>query len=217
MSNDFQQRLTDLIQELERTGDVPHLFLHCCCAPCSSYVLEYLANYFRITVFYYNPNIAPLEEYQHRVLELKRFVSEFPTKHSVTFMEGKYEPERFYGTVRGLEDEPEGGARCRKCFELRLGETARIASGIHADYFTTTLSISPLKDSKVLNEVGEQMAKEHGIKLLPSDFKKRGGYGRSVELSREYGMYRQNFCGCVYSMPEKGASVEAAQITSENN
>ncbi len=199
MDKNLQRQLTDLIQELDRTRVVPHLLLHCCCAPCSSYVLEYLANYFRITVFYYNPNIAPREEYLLRVQELQRFVAAFPTKHPVTFMEGKYEPERFYETVRGLENEPEGGARCRKCFELRLGETARMACDINADYFTTTLSISPLKDSKILNEVGEQMAGIYGVKQLPSDFKKRGGYARSVEISREYDMYRQNFCGCVYS------------------
>ncbi len=195
----YQRLLDDIIRRLEKSGDVPTLLLHCCCAPCSSYVLEYLSNYFRITTFYYNPNIFPQEEYAHRVAELKRFVSEFPTKYPVNFVEGAYEPKRFYETVKGLEREREGGARCRKCFELRLGEAAKIARELGCDYFTTTLSISPMKDATLLNQIGEAMGEKYGVRHLPSNFKRKGGFLRSTELSREYGLYRQNFCGCVYS------------------
>ncbi len=195
----YQRLLDDIIRRLEKSGDVPTLLLHCCCAPCSSYVLEYLSNYFRITTFYYNPNIFPQEEYAHRVAELKRFVSEFPTKYPVNFVEGAYEPKRFYETVKGLEREREGGERCRKCFELRLGEAAKIARELGCDYFTTTLSISPMKDATLLNQIGEAMGEKYGVRHLPSNFKRKGGFLRSTELSREYGLYRQNFCGCVYS------------------
>ncbi len=195
----YQRLLDDIIRRLEKSGDVPTLLLHCCCAPCSSYVLEYLSNYFRITTFYYNPNIFPQEEYAHRVAELKRFVSEFPTKYPVNFVEGAYEPKRFYETIKGLEREREGGERCRKCFELRLGEAAKIARELGCDYFTTTLSISPMKDATLLNQIGEAMGEKYGVRHLPSNFKRKGGFLRSTELSREYGLYRQNFCGCVYS------------------
>jgi len=195
----YQRLLDDIIRRLEKSGEVPTLLLHCCCAPCSSYVLEYLSNYFRITTFYYNPNIFPQEEYAHRVAELKRFVSEFPTKYPVNFVEGAYEPKRFYETIKGLEREREGGARCRKCFELRLGEAAKIARELGCDYFTTTLSISPMKDATLLNQIGEAMGEKYGVRHLPSNFKRKGGFLRSTELSREYGLYRQNFCGCVYS------------------
>lgn len=195
----YQRLLDDIIRRLEKSGDVPTLLLHCCCAPCSSYVLEYLSNYFRITTFYYNPNIFPQEEYAHRVAELKRFVAEFPTKYPVNFVEGAYEPKRFYEAVKGLEREREGGARCRKCFELRLGEAAKTARNLGCDYFTTTLSISPMKDATLLNQIGEAMGEKYGVRHLPSNFKRKGGFLRSTELSREYGLYRQNFCGCVYS------------------
>lgn len=195
----YQRLLDDIIRRLDKSGDVPTLLLHCCCAPCSSYVLEYLSNYFRITTFYYNPNIFPQEEYAHRVAELKRFVAEFPTKYPVNFVEGAYEPKRFYEAVKGLEREREGGARCRKCFELRLGEAAKTARNLGCDYFTTTLSISPMKDATLLNQIGEAMGEKYGVRHLPSNFKRKGGFLRSTELSREYGLYRQNFCGCVYS------------------
>ncbi len=195
----YQRLLDDIIRRLEKSGDVPTLLLHCCCAPCSSYVLEYLSNYFRITTFYYNPNIFPQEEYAHRVAELQRFVAEFPTRHPVSFIEGAYEPKRFYEAVKGLEREREGGARCRKCFELRLDEAAKTARELGCNYFTTTLSISPMKDAKLLNEIGEAMGERYGVRHLPSNFKRKGGFLRSTELSREYGLYRQNFCGCVYS------------------
>lgn len=203
----YERLLDELIRRLEKSGEVPTLFLHCCCAPCSSYVLEYLSKYFRITTFYYNPNIFPQEEYAHRVAELKRFVSEFPTKYPVEFLEGAYEPERYYEAVRGLEHEREGGARCRKCFELRLGEAARMAKSLNFDYFTTTLSISPMKNAAVLNEVGEAMAEKYGVRHLPANFKRKGGFLRSTELSKEYGLYRQDFCGCVFSKEERDRRV----------
>ena len=184
-------------------GSVPTLFLHSCCAPCSSTVLEELSQYFRITVFYYNPNISPEEEYEKRAEEVRRLIREMRTVHPVNFLFGKYEPERFYAAARGLEQEPERGARCEKCFRLRLSVSAEEAAAGGYDYYTTTLTISPLKDAALLNEIGEEEGKKYGIRFLPSDFKKKDGYRRSIELSREYGLYRQDFCGCVYSRNER--------------
>jgi len=181
---------------------VPRLLLHSCCAPCSSYVLEYLSQYFAITVLYYNPNIFPEEEYRKRVEEQKKLIAALPVKHPVSFVEGRYQPEEFFAVAKGLEDVPEGGERCRKCFRLRLEETAKLAAEGGYDYFTTTLSISPLKNAQALNEIGQELATVYEVPYLPSDFKKRGGYQRSIELSREYELYRQSFCGCVYSMCE---------------
>lgn len=185
-------------------GDrTPSLLLHACCAPCSSAVLERLAEHFHITVFYYNPNISPETEYQKRVEEEKRLLTEMPLKNPVSFLEGKYAPERFFEMAWGMEGEPEGGARCMKCYALRLRETAERAREDGFDFFTTTLSVSPYKNAQKLNEIGAAMAKEYGVPYLYSDFKKKGGYQRSIELSRQYGLYRQNYCGCVYSMRAK--------------
>ncbi|MCF0222604.1 MAG: epoxyqueuosine reductase QueH [Fibrobacter sp.] len=207
--HNYQRDLEYIIRGLEKQGEAPTLLLHACCAPCSSYCLEYLSNYFRITVFYYNPNIAPEKEYQLRVAEIKRFVSEIKTKYPVTLIEGKYEPRRFYDYVKGLENEPEGGARCRKCFELRLSESVKLARELGMDYVTTSLTISPLKDAQVLNDVvQEQCDLVGGVKRLPTDFKKKGGYKRSTELSEKHGLYRQNFCGCVFSMRKADCKVE---------
>ena len=182
---------------------VPTLLLHSCCAPCSSAVLEELSQYFEITVFYYNPNISPEQEYQKRTEEVRRLIREMKTLHPVHFLLGRYEPERFYEAARGLEQEPEQGARCEKCFRLRLSEAAELAAKDGYDYFTTTLTISPLKNAALLNEIGEEEAKKRGIRFLPSDFKKKDGYKRSIELSRIYGLYRQDFCGCVFSKAER--------------
>ena len=193
----YQKELEQVIGKQE--GKVPRLFLHACCAPCSSYCLEYLSRYFEITVYYYNPNISPAEEYEHRVQELERLVSEMTFAHPVRVMTGPYEPERFYEAVRGLEKEPEGGARCTVCFRLRLSEAVETAKKLGFDYVTTTLTISPLKDAERLNSIGEELCEAAGIRWLPSDFKKRGGYQRSIELSKEHDLYRQNFCGCVFS------------------
>jgi len=201
----YQLELDKLINELQKRQTdaayrVPRLLLHSCCAPCSSYVLEYLSQYFVITLLYYNPNIFPKEEYRKRVEEQKRLIAALPVKYPVNFVEGRYRPEEFFAVVKGLENVPEGGERCLECFRLRLEETAKLAATGEYDYYTTTLSISPLKNAQALNEIGQELASVYEVPYLPSDFKKRGGYQRSIELSREYELYRQNFCGCVYSM-----------------
>ncbi|MCC8067419.1 MAG: epoxyqueuosine reductase QueH [Clostridiales bacterium] len=194
-------------EEASGSGGVPSLLLHSCCAPCSSYVLEYLSQYFRITVFYYNPNIYPEEEYAKRVREQHRLIEEMGEKgiltHPVRLIKGRFDSREFYQAVRGLEQIPEGGERCFACFRLRLSQSAKLAAANGFDYFTTTLSISPLKNAEKLNETGETLAREYGVKWLPSDFKKRNGYKRSVELSAEYGLYRQDYCGCVFSKQER--------------
>jgi len=202
MKTNYQVQTDACIAMHAGAGEVPVLLLHSCCAPCSSYVLEYLSQYFAITVLYYNPNIYPDEEYAHRVREQEAFIRRFPARHPIQFAEGAFDKERFYETVKGTEECPEGGERCFRCYELRLREAARLAREMGADYFCTTLSISPLKNAEKLNEIGERLAVEYGVTYLPSDFKKKNGYKRSVELSREYGMYRQDYCGCVFSMRE---------------
>ena len=204
----YQKELDKVINCLEQQGRVPRLLLHSCCAPCSSYVLEYLSDYFEITVFYYNPNIYPPEEFGKRVEEQKRLIRQLPAKHPISFLDGPYEPERFYEMAKGLEQVPEGGERCFKCYRLRLAETAEMARAGKYDYFTTTLSISPLKNAEKLNEIGGALAMDYGVAYLYSDFKKRNGYKRSTELSKEYGLYRQDYCGCVFSMRERRAAKE---------
>ncbi len=199
----YQKELDKVIQKLTEDGRTPRLLLHSCCAPCSSYVLEYLSEYFSITVFYYNPNIYPPEEFGKRVEEQERLIRGLPAKHPVSFLEGPYEPERFYEMAKGMEQIPEGGERCFRCYRLRLLETAQMARAGGFDYFTTTLSISPLKNAQKLNEIGARLAEEYGVPYLFSDFKKRNGYKRSTELSAEYGLYRQDYCGCVYSLRER--------------
>ncbi|MBU5469001.1 epoxyqueuosine reductase QueH [Falcatimonas sp. MSJ-15] len=198
----YQKELDKTIDKITREGVIPTLFLHSCCAPCSSYVLKYLSDYFKITIFYYNPNISPEDEYRERVREQIRLINEMPVKNKVEFMEGRYEPEVFYEMAKGMEDIPEGGERCFKCYELRLREAAVIAKDRGFDYFTTTLSISPLKNAAKLNEIGLKLEKEYNIKYLLSDFKKKEGYKQSVELSKEYNLYRQNYCGCAFSKRE---------------
>ena len=202
MNRNFQKELDKIVADIE-DGRLsrPKLFLHSCCAPCSSYCLMYLAQYFDIIDFYYNPNIAPKEEHDKRALELKRLVGTLKDEYgySIEFIEGEYEPEKFYEMAKGLEDLPEGGERCFKCYKLRMEEAARLAREMGADYFTTTLSISPLKNAAKINEIGEELAEIYGVRHLPSDFKKREGYKKSVELSKKYELYRQNYCGCTYS------------------
>lgn len=204
----YQRELERKIDKFTGEGQVPKLLLHSCCAPCSSYVIEYLSQYFSITVFYYNPNIYPDSEYEKRVEEQKRFIREFPAKYPVDFIRGDFEKECFYEAVRGVESVREGGERCFRCFRLRLKKTAEMADMINADYFATTLSISPLKNADKLNEIGEEISRETGVEYLCSDFKKKNGYRRSVELSAEYGMYRQDYCGCIYSRQEREAQKE---------
>lgn len=203
MDRNYQKELEKLISNLEKEEKVPTLFLHSCCAPCSSYVLEYLSNYFSITVFYYNPNIFPEEEFMKRIHEQEMLIEKLPAKHKISFVAGNYDSDKFYAMAKGLEMVPEGGERCFKCYELRLRESAEMAKQGGFDYFTTTLSISPLKNAKKLNEIGERLADEYGVKYLNSDFKKKNGYKRSTELSKEYGLYRQDYCGCVYSKLER--------------
>ena len=205
MKQNYQLMLEETIQEITEANKVPKLLLHSCCAPCSSYCLEYLSDYFEITVFYYNPNIYPDEEYFHRAREQQAFIERFPAKHPISFVEGDFDKERFFQSVKGLENEPERGARCNVCFELRLGEAASMARQMNMDYFTTTLSISPMKDAALLNDIGSKMDEKYGVKYLHSDFKKKNGYKRSCELSQAYGMYRQDYCGCVFSYNESKA------------
>lgn len=202
-NRNYQKELDGLLEKLTREEKVPVLLLHSCCAPCSSYVLEYLSQYFHIALYYYNPNISPAEEYEKRIAEQKRLIMEMNLHYPVQFLEGAYDPERFYSMAKGMEELPEGGERCFACYELRLREAAIEAVRIGADYFTTTLSISPMKNAHKLNEIGERLAKEYGVAYLNSDFKKKNGYKRSIELSREYGLYRQDYCGCVFSRQER--------------
>ena len=208
----YQKELEAELSNIEKEGRAPTLFLHSCCAPCSSYVLEYLRQYFDITVLYYNPNITEREEYEKRAAEQKRLIREMneeadgDCKNRILAEEGRYDPERFFAAAKGLELVPEGGERCFKCYEIRLRETARIAREQGFDYFTTTLTISPLKNADKLNEIGNRLAEEYGVAFLPSDFKKKNGYKRSVELSEKYGLYRQDYCGCVFSKAERERS-----------
>lgn len=205
-NRNYQKELDSLLLALktEKEKDrVPRLFLHSCCAPCSSYVLEYLSGYFEITVFFYNPNISPREEYEKRVEEIRRMIGEMEFVHPVHFVEGAYDSEEFFRMAKGLEKVPEGGERCFRCYRLRMEKAAELAKKGDYDYFTTTLSISPLKNARKINEIGEELAETFGVAHLPSDFKKKNGYKRSIELSGIYGLYRQDYCGCVFSKREK--------------
>ncbi|MGN0632807.1 MAG: epoxyqueuosine reductase QueH [Oscillospiraceae bacterium] len=200
----YQLKLDELIKSIPE-GTTPTLLLHSCCAPCSSYTIEYLSQYFSITLFFYNPNISPAEEYHKRVEELERFVSQFKVKNPVRIIEGEYVPEDFYSAVKGMENIPEGGERCFVCYHLRLEKTARLAAELGFDYFTSTLSISPYKNAQKLNEISQELSDIYSVKNLPCDFKKKGGYKRSIELSAEYSLYRQDYCGCVFSKRESEA------------
>ena len=199
----YQKELDRILQRIEGEEKVPTLMLHSCCAPCSSYVLEYLSRYFRITVLYYNPNISPEEEYRKRVGEIERLIGEMTFRYPVSFVEGRYDPQEFYQMAKGMEDLPEGGERCFCCFALRLEEAAKEALAYHCDYFCTTLTISPLKNEQKINEIGLEIAEKYGLRFLVSDFKKKNGYKRSIELSKEHDLYRQNFCGCIFSKLEQ--------------
>ena len=207
MNINYQKVLEKTLEENQKNGKIPTLLLHSCCAPCSSYCLEYLSNYFYITVFYYNPNIYPDEEYKKRVEEQKEFIRKVPAKYEISFLEGAYDKEKFYAMAKGLEEVKEGGERCFLCYELRLREAAELAKRLGMDYFTTTLSISPLKNAAKLNKIGGMLEQEYGVSYLYSDFKKKGGYQRSVALSNEYGMYRQYYCGCVFSKNQRDREI----------
>jgi len=230
----YQKELESVLEALPDRSST--LLLHSCCAPCSSYVLEYLSQYFQITVYYYNPNISEHKEYEKRVAEQKRLIQQMNEKMErpqaeIRFMEGPYDPARFYEIAKGLEQCKEGGERCRKCFQLRLEQTAKEGKIQGFDYFTTTLTISPLKNAEILNEIGqqilEQMKREQGnekrdsecrsvaLQFLPSDFKKKNGYKRSIELSKEYDLYRQDYCGCIYSKLQREEEICKKQIVVE--
>lgn len=196
MRRNFQRELDMLLEQLQKENRRPSLLLHGCCAPCSSYVLEYLNSFFEITLFYYNPNIYPASEYCRRLEEQRMLLSRL----NIPILEGPYEPDAYDQAVQGLEGEPEGGARCRKCFALRLEAAAAKAAELSYDFFATTLSISPHKNAQLLGELGESIGHRYGVQHLPSDFKKKEGYKRSIQLSAEYGLYRQNYCGCLHSM-----------------
>ena len=214
-ASNYQRELDGILDDLGRAGDVPSLFLHSCCAPCSSYVLEYLSDHFAITDFFYNPNITDGDEYLRREEELRRLIDAMGFKNPVTFMAGRYDPERYLEEVRGYEDEKEGGERCVRCFRMRLDEAARLAAfgredpvtgeRIPYDFFATTLTISPLKDAELINRLGREAGERHGVRWLPSDFKKRDGFRRSTELSKKYELYRQDYCGCAFSKAEAAA------------
>ena len=195
----YQKETDKIISKITEQGTLPRLLLHSCCAPCSSYTLEYLSDYFDITVLYFNPNISPEDEFEKRYAEQQRLIASLPVKNPVKLIKGDYDYRAFLDIAAGLESVPEGGERCFKCYRLRLEKTARLAAEQGFDYFCTTLSISPLKNAQKINEIGFALAQQYGVAWLPSDFKKREGYKRSIELSREYDLYRQNFCGCVFS------------------
>ncbi|MBE6825164.1 MAG: epoxyqueuosine reductase QueH [Ruminococcaceae bacterium] len=199
MNRNYQKELDALIQQNKTQGITPKLMLHACCACCASYVLEYLSEHFEIYLLYYNPNITEKSEYDYRYSELERLVSQMPLKGKVNIVECEYDPQRYLEKVKGLENEPERGSRCSVCFDMRLSYTAKYALEYGCDYFATTLTISPLKNSSIINSIGEEVSKKSGAKYLPTDFKKKNGYKRSIELSNEYNLYRQNYCGCVFS------------------
>ena len=202
MKRNYSKELENIIRV--SSGNNPKLLIHSCCAPCSSYVLEYLSQHFDITLLYYNPNISPKSEFEYRVSELKRLVSEMPLDKEINIEILEYNDREFYDEVKGMEDIPEGGERCFKCYEIRLRKAIEYAKENGFEYFTTTLSISPYKNAEKLNEIGERLAGKYGVvKWLPSDFKKKNGYKRSIELSRKYNLYRQDYCGCVYSKAER--------------
>ena len=211
MKINYQLAMERELAEIARREGRPRLLLHSCCAPCSSAVLERLTDWFDLTVFYYNPNIAPEKEFLRRAEEQRRLIAELPHVHEIQFRCGEYESETFETLARGLEDMPEGGERCTRCFRLRLGKTAALAAREGFDYFTTTLSISPLKDAQRLNAIGGELAEQFGVAYLFSDFKKKNGYKRSCELSLQYGLYRQDYCGCRFSQMER----EKKKITEE--
>ena len=203
----YQKELEKILSDLKSRGDKPpRLLLHSCCAPCSSYCMEYLCTYFHITVFYFNPNISAEPEYRHRAAEQKRLIAAYNAKgmgYPIEIIEGDYDTRLFLEAVRGYEDCPEGGERCFRCFELRLRGTAGRAAAGGYDYFGTTLTISPLKNAAKINEIGQALSAEYGVCWLPSDFKKKDGYKRSIQLSAEYELYRQDYCGCAFSKAER--------------
>ncbi len=199
MKINYQLKLDEIINKIINSDSVPTLLLHSCCAPCSSYVLLYLSQYFKITLFFYNPNIMPDLEYKKRLDEQIRLIETVTTKYPINFIEGDYNPNAFLNQSKGLEKEPEGSTRCFKCYQLRLEQTAKYASDNNYDYFATTLTVSPYKNASKINEIGKYLENKYNIKYLTSDFKKRNGYKESIRLSEKYNLYRQHYCGCPFS------------------
>ena len=199
----YQKKLDEILEHVVLEKKVPKLLLHACCAPCSSYTLEYLSNYFEITVYYYNPNIHPETEYTRRINELKKFIGEYKPKNKIELVEEKYDTMEYFNQIKGLEYLGERSERCYKCYKFRMEKAAKYASNNNFDYFTTTLSISPYKNADWINEIGSMLEEKYNTKYLYADLKKRNGYKRSLELSKEYGLYRQDYCGCIYSKQER--------------
>lgn len=203
MDKNYDKLLSDLIVKNSELNVVPSVLLHSCCAPCSSYVIEYLSNYFYITILYYNPNISPYDEYLKRKMEQIKLINNMKTKYKVNIIDCDYDNDLYENAIKGYEMEPERGSRCSICFNLRLEKAAMIAKDNKYDYFATTLTLSPYKNSKLINEIGFKLENKYNIKYLASDFKKRNGYKRSIELSFEYNLYRQDYCGCKYSKRDR--------------
>lgn len=199
----YNLEMEKVLEEIKNSNTTPKLLLHSCCAPCSSHVISVLTNYFDITILYYNPNIEPFEEYEKRKQEEIRFINEFPNKNKLDIIDCDYDNNIFHEMSKGLEQEKEGGARCVKCYHLRLDKTAEIAASLNYDYFATTLTVSPLKNSEKLNTIGLFLENKYNIKYLVSDFKKKEGYKHSIELAKEYNLYRQDYCGCIYSKKQR--------------
>ncbi len=197
----YQLKLNNIIDKID-VEKAPTLLLHSCCGPCSSYILEYLSEFFKITIFYYNPNIYPEEEYFIRLKEQKDVIKKIKGKYEIDLVEGEYDSKLYYNAIKGFENLGEGSDRCFSCYEFRMRQAAILSKKIGFDYFTTTLTISPYKNAAKVNEIGEKLEKEFGVKHLPSDFKKKGGYQRSIELSRKWNLYRQDYCGCIFSKNE---------------
>ncbi|MGN0463764.1 MAG: epoxyqueuosine reductase QueH [Acutalibacteraceae bacterium] len=220
MERNYQRELDKITQENALSGKRPRLLLHACCAPCSSYCLEYLSEYFDITVLFYNPNLYPEEEYDKRAREEERLIKEMNLRsggeREIKLVTAEFDSREFYDRIKGLENCREGGERCLKCFELRLEKAAEYAKENSFDFFTTTLTISPLKNAAALNEAGEKAGEKFGVRHLPSDFKKKGGYQRSIVLSKEFGLYRQNYCGCVFSLRESAERNARREMKTES-
>lgn len=202
MKTNYSKLLEQILEQITKTNHIKTILLHSCCAPCSSYVIEYLSNYFNITIFYYNPNISPKEEYLKRKEEQIRLINSIKTPNQLNIIDCDYDNDLYETKIKGLEQEPERGNRCTICFSLRLDKTAKKAQELNYDYFGTTLTVSPYKNSDLINEIGLKLQNKYNIKFLISDFKKKNGYKRSIELSKKYNLYRQNYCGCIYSKPK---------------
>ncbi|MCI8575452.1 MAG: epoxyqueuosine reductase QueH [Bacilli bacterium] len=202
MKENYHKKMLEILNQIKESDSIPTLLLHTCCAPCSTTVIQRLSDYFQITVIYYNPNIEPEDEYLKRKSEQIRFLREYPAKNKITFFENDWDNEAFKKISLGYENELEGGVRCHRCYYLRLEKTAQIAQQKHFDYFTTSLTISPYKNSQIINQIGKVLEDKYGVAYLYSDFKKENGYLESIQNSKEYGLYRQDYCGCLFSKNE---------------